>query len=586
MVYYDILEYNWSRRNIMLYYVERVGGEMGLSVLEHYKNILDLVPCGICQVALDDNFTILYANRLYYDIYGYTAENASEKGFKSARFILPESEYPAIHQTVMGHVERGEQYFQLEYRGVHSSGSILWLLVQCSYNPDKPGAMLCALVDIAKRKQMEEELRISMEENRIAFELTDKIMYVFEVEERRLHQPKDMADEFGLPPVAENVPDSVVESEAIDESSRKDYIEFYESIIRGEPSGYAVVKKRRLNGSFCWHEARFSTIFDGEGRPARAIISCEDITEQREKELTYQKWSQYFKTQAGKTLGYYEYNLTRNTMEEGVGDEPPEYLKSLKKYTQAMGYIATHFVYEGDLERFYLFFNREKLLARYYDGQREESLEYLRKREDGSLYWVRATVQLIADPYSSDVRIFMMTLDIDCEKRENLRLHEQLELDRMTGIFNRGTFVAKVTEILEQGVDTKRHALIMLDIDEFKRHNDSYGHQFGDQVIREIAQVLQSFLRKSDLCGRMGGDEFMVFLNDISSETEVIPRISSLCGLLRERYLEKGEVTCSLGVVFYPRDGMDFNELYHNADMALYEAKRAGRANYRIYGTE
>lgn len=557
---------------------------MGLLVLEHYKNIFDLVPCGICQIALDDNFTILYANRLYYNIYGYTEENAPEKGFKNARFILPESEYPAIRQAVMEHVERGDPYFQLEYRGVHSSGKFLWLLVQCSYDPDKPGAMLCAVVDIANRKRMEEELRISMEESRIAFELTDKIMYVFDVEERRLHQPKDTADEFGLPPVAENVPRSVVESGAIDELSKEDYIKFYESIIQGEPKGHAVVKKRRQDGSFGWYAARFSTIFDREGRPARAIISCEDVTEQREKELTYQKWSQYFKTQEGKTIGYYEYNLTQNIVEEGAGDKPPDYLKTLKKYTQTVDYIASHFVYEEDRERFYDFFNREKLLTRYYDGQRGGNLDYLRKREDGSLYWVRATAQLIGDPYNSDVRLFMMTLDIDHEKRENLRLREQLEQDRMTGILNRGTFVAKVTEILKEYESTKRHALIMLDIDEFKRHNDSCGHQFGDQILRETAQILQGFLRKNDLCARIGGDEFMVFLNDIPSETDVIPNISVLCDLLQRKYQGKGEVTCSLGVVFFPRDGTDFSSLYHNADIALYEAKHAGRANYRIYG--
>lgn len=557
---------------------------MGLSVLEHYRNILDLVPCGICQVVLDDDLTILYANQLYYDIYGYTSENALEKGFKNARFILPEPEYPAVHRAVMEHVARGDRNFQLEYRGVHSSGKLLWLLVQCAYNPDKPDTILCTLVDIADRKRMEEELRISMEESRIAFELTDKIMYVFEVAERKLHQPSDAAEEFGLPPVTENVPYSMVESGVIDETSRRDYISFYESIMRGDPRGHAVVKKRRLDGSFCWHAAKFSTIFDGEGKPRRAIISCENITEQREKELSYQKWSQYFKLQEGKTIGYYEYNLTRNTVEEGVGDEPPEYLKPLKKYTQTVRYIAKHFVYEGDRERFYHFFSREKLLDRYYGGQKSGTLDYLRKRGDKSLYWVRATIQLIADPYNNDVRLFMMTLDIDSEKREDLRLHQQLEQDRMTGILNRGTFVARVTDILEQSGDTEQHALIMLDIDRFKTHNDSYGHQFGDQVIRETAQILKGFLRKSDLCGRMGGDEFMVFLSDISSGPDVVPRIAALCSLLQREYPGKGEVSCSLGVVFYPRDGLDFNDLYRNADIALYEAKDAGRAAYRIFG--
>ena len=78
----------------------------------------------------------------------------------------------------------------------------------------------------------------------------------------------------------------------------------------------------------------------------------------------------------------------------------------------------------------------------------------------------------------------------------------------------------------------------------------------------------------------------MVFLNDITSEQDVIPRIAQLCDLLKRKYPEKGEVSCSLGVVFYPRDGENFKELYHNADIALYEVKRAGRCDFRVYEGE
>ena len=86
------------------------------SILKHYKNILDLVPCGICQVALDDDLTILYANQFYYDIYGYTSQEAEEKGFTNARFILPEADFQMIHQNLLDQVVRGKTKFQMEYR--------------------------------------------------------------------------------------------------------------------------------------------------------------------------------------------------------------------------------------------------------------------------------------------------------------------------------------------------------------------------------------------------------------------------------------------------------------------------------------
>ena len=560
------------------------GRHMEGSILEHYKNILDLVPCGICQVALDDDLTILYANQFYYDIYGYTSQDAEEKGFTNARFILPEADFQMIHKNLLDQVVRGKTKFQMEYRGVHSTGKILWLLVQCTYDPNIPGSVLCSLIDIADRKRMEDEIRMSMEESKTAFALTDKYMYIFDVENRRLFQPEATAEEFGLPVVADNAPYSIVESGTIDEESRQEYIDFYESIIQGEPKGQTVVKKRKQDGTTGWYSAKFAMIYDSERRPRRAIISSENITEQREKELTYQKWSQHFKAQEGKTIGYYEYNLTKDAVE--AGDDPPDYLRPFEKYTDTVRYIAERFVYEGDRARFYNFFNRDKLLLRYYNGQSSGNMDYLRKRDDGSLYWVRATVQLIADPYNNDVRLFMMTLDIDEEKTETLRLQRRVEHDGMTGVLNRDTFMTRVTEALEESGPAARHALIMLDIDQFKVQNDSYGHQFGDQVIKETAGILKHFLRRNDICGRIGGDEFMVFLNDITCEQDVIPRIAQLCDLLKRKYPEKGEVSCSLGVVFYPRDGENFKELYRNADIALYEVKRAGRCDFRVYEGE
>ena len=128
-----------------------------------------------------------------------------------------------------------------------------------------------------------------------------------------------------------------------------------------------------------------------------------------------------------------------------------------------------------------------------------------------------------------------------------------------------------------------RHAFLLLDIDEFKQQNDTYGHQFGDQVIRDTAELLKSSLRKHDICGRLGGDEFMVFLNGVSSQERVLPRIQQLCEKLHREYAKKGSVSCSIGVAVYPEDGRDFKTLYHNADIALYEAKRAGRSNYKLF---
>lgn len=550
---------------------------------EYYKNMLDSLPCGICKVALDEELTIIYANRSYYEIYGYTIDNAKEIGFINAKFILPKQDYHLIFKKVMQHVSNCDKEFQLEYQGVHSTGKTMWLLVRCSYDVNQPDSILCVLVDIAERKQMEEDLKISIEENKIAYSLTDKLMYIYDIEEKVLYQPILAADEFGLPAIVKNAPYSIVNTGAIDAGSVEVYISFYESIIQGESSGHAVVKKRRKDGSFGWYEAKFSTIYNSQGKAKKAIISCEDITKQREKEFNYQKWSEYFKAHEGQIIGFYEYNLTKDTFERDAGDIPPDYLKSLNTYTETVKYIAEHFVSHQYKEKFYQFFDRDSLIERFYEGQTRGALEYLRLNNQGRLYWVRAITLLLADPYSGDICLFMMSLNIDNEKREQLKIKKQIEHDAMTGLLNRETFIKKVADYIDLEGPSKYHALIILDIDEFKKYNDLYGHPFGDQVIKDTAYFMKNFLRDSDICGRIGGDEFMIFLKDIKSEDDVRPRFEKLIQLLRRAYVDKVEVTCSMGVAIYPTHGTDFSTLYKNADLALYDAKHAGRGRYKVY---
>ena len=549
-----------------------------------YKKILDAVPCGICQVALDEELTILYANPSYYRLYGYTPGDAADMGFTSARFILPEEDYAGIVRAIRGHIKSGEKNFQLEYRGVHSSGKKMWLLIRCVYDPLKPGSMLCSLVDMERQKQLERELWFSVEESRIAYELTDKLMYIFEVEERRLRQSKTAADEFGLAAVVDNVPYSIVNSGAIDGGSTEEYIDFYQSIVSGKPEGEAVVKRRRKDGTFGWYEARFSSIFDERKNPRKAVISYENITEQRAKELTYQKWSLYFKSQEGLARGVYEYNVTKDRMEE-TGDTRTESLcpLRLKIYSQMICFTAENYVHEADRTRFYEFYDREKLLNRYNrGGEIRDALDYRLRRQDGSFFWVRAIVMLLADPHSRDIKLFMMILEINLEENEGMGLRKHMERDGMTGLLNREAFTQKVTAVLERDEGRRGHALIMLDIDEFKKCNCAYGRPFGDQVILDTACLLKEFMRKDDLCGRIGGDKFMVLLADVSSDADAVPRLNALCRLLKRNYKGKETISCSMGVVFYPRDGLKFGELYRNADIALREGKQIGCGNYRL----
>lgn len=127
---------------------------------------------------------------------------------------------------------------------------------------------------------------------------------------------------------------------------------------------------------------------------------------------------------------------------------------------------------------------------------------------------------------------------------------------------------------------------MMMDVDYFKQINDTYGHAVGDRALYKVGHLLKSSFRENDIVGRIGGDEFLIFMKGITSEEFAIRRMENLQQYLRElpiEELEEHTLTCSMGAAFMPKDGTTFEELYKHADEALYTTKRNGRDGFSIY---
>lgn len=159
------------------------------------------------------------------------------------------------------------------------------------------------------------------------------------------------------------------------------------------------------------------------------------------------------------------------------------------------------------------------------------------------------------------------------------------EIDSMTGFFNKATTVALISNVLEN--DTQQyHALLAVDIDNFKAVNDVYGHTVGDHTISIVASVISSQYKGTEICGRIGGDEFVVFIRNITSKHEVYDRIQNVMEMIsRKKELSIPEnVTLSIGLAFSDGTERDYAELYAKADEALYISKNSGKARYTEYG--
>lgn len=161
--------------------------------------------------------------------------------------------------------------------------------------------------------------------------------------------------------------------------------------------------------------------------------------------------------------------------------------------------------------------------------------------------------------------------------------------DALTGLNNRLAFMNYAEELIkDSNQSTDHHAILFIDLDNFKNVNDTLGHDYGDNLLKQISASLSSFAKEGDILARTGGDEFLFFKKNIESEHEIRDFCSSLLNLSRIPIQINEEtllVSMSIGIARYPDNGITVKELVKNADIAMYTAKSQGRNDFRFFNS-
>ncbi len=219
--------------------------------------------------------------------------------------------------------------------------------------------------------------------------------------------------------------------------------------------------------------------------------------------------------------------------------------------------------------------------------QREGNAILRNYRKDGTLFWNDLSIAPVRNGQGEVTHFVGILNDITDRKQYEEQLERQNNHDELTGLANRN----RLKERTELAIAfAQRHrgavAVLYLDLDHFKRINDSLGHAFGDSILCAVAERIGQQLRERDTAARMGGDDFVIVLSDLESPQEVMlvaDRIRQ--NIARPITLQNHELSLSIsiGVSMYPQDGMDYDTLLRNADAAMYRAKEAGRNAFYFY---
>lgn len=206
----------------------------------------------------------------------------------------------------------------------------------------------------------------------------------------------------------------------------------------------------------------------------------------------------------------------------------------------------------------------------------------------GVYHWCSLSGVVIKDDKGKPYKAIGSLENIEEQLQKEKELRQKAEKDQLTELYNKATTELLIKKELAESKDKDvRNALMIIDMDNFKNINDKLGHLYGDMVLTMFSEKLKSIFHENHIVGRVGGDEFSVFIENFGDLNLVVKKAKEVCKRCKSTYTVGDisvTISTSVGIAISPDYGTDFDKLYKNADIALYNVKAQGKDNYMVYG--
>ncbi|MEG0308055.1 MAG: EAL domain-containing protein [Clostridium sp.] len=551
------------------------------------KEKLDLITSkiqgGVIVNALERGLPIIYVNEGACNLTGYSNDEFVSKN--NDEFVY-EEDRNMYNNTIYNVAKSNISKYEMEYRIKKKDGNLLWVLERGSIIKNENNKMIqTVFIDIQKQKDIEKELVVKEQLYEVAIKISGLSMFEYDVARKEVSVYKNSTENNGV-----NLRETYPLKEAINNltigSKYKDILEdCYKKIDEGDQTSEAIIKEKDENGEEIVKRIKLISVINN-GKPIRAIGVVTDITTlymlEKDREINEI-------LQSDIQLNF-KANLSKNEVDYGA----PKWLETHEimvgmNYDEMLLKI-TKCVHSEDIHRFIESVNRNRLLEIFSEGILNSTIEYRRLLDSEDYIWVESQVKMFKDPDTDEVMAIGCIKNINEGKLKHLKLLNKAERDGLTDVYNRETAENMIIDKLKDNI-TKRYisAFMILDVDYFKIVNDKLGHSSGDEVLKKVTDTLKMVFRKDDIIGRIGGDEFIVFVENISNEKTIISKARKLIKMLSYCYEENGEkamVSISMGIAFSGLEYNTYKNLYENADKALYKAKENGRNGYSIFDRE
>ncbi len=560
-----------------------------VALREEREDLISALPGGVCSLLCAPGGPILLsATQGFYELIGRTQE---EMEALNNRFfaIVHAADLPAIKKTIRRVTSGGTASIQCAFRVLGREGGVHWLSFRgAARNADEKRTITATCYNVDGEMRARQDAELVNAKLELALILSDHAVFEYDLNTRAIYEQSGLQELFSIAVQTENVPDSLIESGLVHPDDVPAFREKYQRIAAGEPHASCEVRMRSSKAPdgapYAWMRTTFSAIYDEGGRATRAVGIVENIDRDKRMAQAFAQDGQYREALIASSMLAYDVNLTRDAVARISGSRAKYVVGLVNRLGESQAYsdflhaAVETIVAPEDRRRFLRDMSLENLRKLYGGGVNEHEYEYRRITRAGGKAWTAAYLHMMPGSWDGDAICIIHYGDIQARKSLEESLQYRATRDSLTGLLNRETGERRIQEFLK-GTEGGRglHAFLMIDMDHFKKINDTYGHQFGDIFLTKVAETVSKGLRGGDIATRMGGDEFVVLvknLRDAGAAMETAHRIAHTiteCG--REMSISF-KTMVSIGVALAPRDGRDFGTLYRRADEAMYAAKR------------
>ena len=531
-----------------------------------YKNVLSSALDGFMIISIQG--TIIDVNQAYCALSGY--KKGELRGLNINNLDASKANQFSLQQAQQIIVNKGERYTSYHK---HKSGSLIEVEVNITYWGEEGGKFFIFIKDITERIAAEKKLIQSESRFRRIFETTPTIAVQGYNQDRTVIYWNHASEAlYGY--TSEEAIGRKLEDLIIPDNLKQDVInEVNLWLETGTATAASEMTLKHADGSpvqvFSSHAMITGLNSEIEMYCIDIDLSAQKKAEEQANTLSQALEQSPISVILTNTNGIIEYvngtftKVTGYQLDEVKGHHT-RILKSGKtprsKYQDLWGAITNGNPWQGELQN---------------------------KKKNGDIFWEHAHIAPVFDSFGKPKHYLAVKQDITQHKAQEEKILYQAHFDSLTGLPNRFLSLDRLSQMLKDASRIRtKIAVLFLDLDDFKKVNDTLGHQVGDELLIQAAARLQNSLRECDVVGRLGGDEFIILLNHVNDSTDISLLAQKLLDEFRQTFvLKQRELasTISIGIAIYPTDSKKPAELLRQADSAMYHSKEQGRNTYNFF---